>query len=273
MLTWITAYWLTLTRYRSYRPQAVTLAVLHKWIAQFPRRTRTSILKLFNGVTYFTEKETEQMLVRLNKLILSDLAEDDISPENIIYVSLDTTGSSSHVTLSLLRDRANLERKNSKLIDSKDTRSLSEVTNTLETGAIVYVDDFCGTGNQFRKNRDLVAPYIIGNFAEFFLVPCICEEAVETLEEAGVTPIWEYLHTKKERPLHAECGVLEADIKEELVKLAEQIHPHAGLGFRKLATMIVFYRNAPNTMPLLFRGSLKQSPRIGVFPRSDDLPF
>ncbi|MDA2933337.1 hypothetical protein MYX82_03230 [Acidobacteria bacterium AH-259-D05] len=159
------------------------------------------------------------------------------------------------------------------MIDSKDTRSFNEVTNTLETGAIVYVDDFCGTGNQFRKNRDPVAQYIIGNFAEFFLVPCICEEAVEKLEEAGITPIYEYLHTKKERPLHAECDVLEPDIKEELVKLAERIHPRVGLGFRELATMIVFYRNAPNTMPLLFRGSLKQSPYIGVFPRSDDLPF
>jgi hypothetical protein len=39
-----------------------------------------------------------------------------------------------------------------------------------------------------------------------------------------------------------------------------------------LATMVVLYRNAPNSIPAVLRGSDKQAPFHGLFPRFKDLP-
>jgi hypothetical protein len=50
------------------------------------------------------------------------------------------------------------------------------------------------------------------------------------------------------------------------------IHSRMGLGFSSMATMVVLYRNAPNTTPLVIRGNLDQRSFVGIFPRTTDLP-
>jgi hypothetical protein len=228
---------------------------------------------LLSKVIFITEGQTRSAIANLNKKIIGKLAADGIRPEQIIYVQIDEAGSSSPVMLNMLRDAANLGRRGFKFIDSKDITGLQELTSTINTGAIIYVDDFSGTGKQFTKNRRWVAQYIVGNFSEFFLAPCICEEAVNRISKVGVALYHQITHMKSERPLHPECAILENSIKEELRGICREINPAAGLGFEKLATMVILYRNAPNTVPLLFRGSLGQDPYIGIFPRSDDLPL
>jgi hypothetical protein len=222
---------------------------------------------------FLTEEQTRSALVALNKRILEQLMADGIKPEQIIYVQIDEAGSSSPVMLNMLRDAANLSRRGFKFIDSRDVRGLAKLTNKINTGAIIYVDDFSGTGKQFTKNREWVAQFLEGNFSEFFLAPCVCEEAVDKISKVGVDLHSEIIHFKSQRPLHAECAILDEGVKREILGLCEGIHPRAGLGFDRLATMVIFYRNAPNTVPLLFRGNLGQAPYFGVFPRTDDLPL
>lgn len=222
---------------------------------------------------YISEKATIQNLVSLNQNILSRLRSDGIELDRVIYVAIDTAGSSSHVMLNLLRDAENLERRGARLIDSKDRYSLKKLTSTIGSGAIIYVDDFAGTGNQFRRSRDWTAQFIFGTFSEFFLVPVICEEAYQHIEASGVVPISSFRHTIDQRPLHRASNTIADDWKNHIVDICKEINPKSGLGFGNLATMVVFYRNAPNTMPLVFRGNLKQVPYRGIFPRSDDLPF
>ncbi len=36
--------------------------------------------------------------------------------------------------------------------------------------------------------------------------------------------------------------------------------------------MVVLYRNAPNSVPALLRGSQNQVPFAGIFPRTTDMP-
>ena len=123
------------------------------------------------------------------------------------------------------------------------------------------------------RNHERADDYFIGTFSEFFLTVAMCEEAVERVRQANVVPFTSIVHAKAERPLHRDGSSLLPDEKAELINLCHQIHPSAGLGYKKTATMVVLYRNAPNTTPLLFRGSLRQSPFRGIFPRSDDLPY
>lgn len=273
MLSFLRAFWKILFYFRGYKPQPVTPLSVWRWLSQFPVSSRRQLLLLLNHVIYISEKATIQRLVSLNQNILARLRADDIGLDKVIYVAIDVAGSSSHVMLNLLRDAENLERRGARLVDSKDTYSLKDLIGTIGSGAIIYVDDFAGTGKQFRRNRDWTAQFILGTFSEFFLAPVICEEAYQRIEESGVVPVSSFMHTTDQRPLHRESKILTDDWKSHIIDLCKEINPNAGLGFGNLATMVVFYRNAPNTVPLVFRGSLKQSPYRGIFPRSDDLAF
>lgn len=272
-MRYLVAWWLILTRFKHYKPRPVSTSIFRRWIQQFPHHVWGHLAFLLSKVIFITEEQARLAIVALNEKIIEKLDADGIGPKQIIYIQIDAAGSSSPVMLNMLRDTANLSRRGFKLIDSKDINGLQKLTSEINTGAIIYVDDFSGTGRQFTRNREWVAQFIIGNFSEFFLAPCICEEAVSKIEKEGVALYYQIIHMKSERPLHPDCTILESSIKEEIRDICRKISPKAGLGFEKLATMVILYRNAPNTVPLIFRGSLGQEPYIGIFPRSDDLPL
>jgi hypothetical protein len=145
----------------------------------------------------------------------------------------------------------------------------------MRSGAIVYVVDFAGTGQQFSRGRNWAAHFFVGSFSEFFLAPVICEEAERTISELGAVIVASLKHSIGEKRLHPDNHSLPDRTKQRLVSLSEKIgkRQHRVLGFKQLATMVVLYRSAPNTTPLILLGSRGQSPCTGIFPRSNDLPL
>ena len=260
-------------RLRGYEPQRVTLGSLARWVSQFPREYRADLIRLAASIRFVTREQTVQLLVDLNAQVLGALSADGVRPDQLIYIETDSAGSSSGVMLNLLRDHANLERRGATFLHSRDGAGIQEKTTEIGYGALIYVDDFAGTGKQFVRSRTRVAEYMAGSFSEFFLLPCICEEALSRVEESGVAARAGFIHKRFERPLLEECDVLSPARREQLVDLSRG---HWGrravsLGFDGLATNVVFYRNAPNTTPLLFRGHMGQEPLQGIVPRFDDL--
>ena len=174
--------------------------------------------------------------------------------------------------LNLLRDRANLERRKAVFLHHTEADKIQQTTMRLREGAIVYVDDFAGTGKQFMRSRKNVAEYVVGAFSEFLLLPCICEEAKRRIEQAGVETQSGYVHNRSERPLSSHSDLLNENIREKIIDLSnEHWGRRVAMGFDGLATNVVFYRNAPNTTPLLFRGHIGQHPYSGIVPRFDEL--
>ena len=268
-ISYLRAAW----RLRGYKPKKVTLVSLCRWARQFPKECRTDLIRLAGNLRLISEKETIGHLVKLNDGVIGALEKDGIGINNVIYVSTDTAGSSSSVMLNLLRDHAKLERRGAKFLHSGEGVNIHQLTMKLQTGAIVYVDDFAGTGKQFLRSRQHVAQFVAGAFSEFFLLPCICEEAQLKIEAAGVIPTSGFVHTKSERPLLAACGFLGQMRRERLVALSNKYwSSKTALGFGRLATNVVYYSNAPNTTPLIFRGNRSQAPLVGIVPRYDDLP-
>ena len=269
MVHHLRAWW----KLKAYRPNRVTPRKLWRWARQFPREYRNDLLRLAANLRFVSEKETVNTLVELNRAVLGALREDDVSIGQVIYMTTDTAGSSSGVMLNLLRDEANLERTEARFLHSRDSRGIQEATREIGLGAIIYVDDFAGTGKQFERSRRQVAEYVVGSFSEFFLLPCICEEAVARIQAVGVESRAGFVHTSDERPLRSECEFLPEGRRRALNKLSEENwgNRKKSLGFGRLATNVVFYRNAPNTTPLVFRGNLGQHPYHGIVPRFDDL--
>jgi len=263
----------TVLRFPGYLPQPVTLKRINRWLKQFESGDRKHVRRLLNDVIYLSEAMVKTILIEQNTALMRRLASAGVPPEKLIYVQVHDAGSSSPVMLNLLRDTAGLEQRGCRFLDANDTLGFNKITNELEEGALIYVDDFVGTGTQFCQARDFAAKYIEGTFAEFLLVPSICEEGIYPLGERGIEAFAGHVHSKAERPLHENSTLLDKKTKDRLIELCEKIDPKMGLGFKKIAAMVVLYRNAPNNIPVLFRGNPKQKPFVGIFPRTTDLPL
>jgi hypothetical protein len=261
-------------RFRDYRPQPVTRKSFMTWINQYSQSgDKKHILAALDRITYLTEEETRKTLVHLNNALLKNLHEAGVPPEKIIYVQFHDAGSSSPVMLNLLRDATQLDRRGCHLVDANNQLELYKATNQIGEGVIVYVDDFVGTGNQFFEVREGISPQIIGTFTEYLLVVAICEEGIHALSKMGIETVKRFVDLKANRPLHPFCSRLTPAVRARLEELCLDIDPNLGLGYHQLASMTVLYRNAPDTFPLLFRGSANQYPKLGLLPRAQDLPI
>ena len=262
-----------IARFRRYEPQPLTLPRLWRWLRQFHVSDWTVSLRLLDAVKFIDKATAIRELCALNERLLASLAEDGVPTDRVIYVQFDSAGSSSAAMLNLLRDHANLERRGARFLDSRDVGRLTEMTLALQDGAIVYVDDFVGTGKQFRRNRRRVAEFAAGAFSEFLLTVCACEEAWGRIDPEGVNIYTVLRHLKAERPIRTESSLISSRERGQLLRICGRFHPTEGKGFDGLATSVVLYRNAPNTTPLMLRGNLGQHPLCGVLPRWDDRPL
>ena len=260
-------------RFRDYKPKPLSFLSVDRWIRQFNKKDWELAGQLLDNIIYLSESKTRKILIDQNTVLMRHLTEAGLSPEQFIYVQVHDAGSSSPVMLNILRDAAGLERMGCKFVDAHDSLRLNATMNKVGEGALIYIDDFVGTGNQFCKERDFAAKSFVGTFSEFLLVPSICEEAIYKIAERGVEAFSGHVHSRAERPLHANSTIFGTDGKERLQALCKGMNPKWGLGYKDLATMVVLYRNAPNTVPLVLRGSLNQTPIFGIFPRTTDLPI
>ncbi len=260
-------------RFRDYKPSPVTFGRIKKWIEQFPARDRKAAAILMEKVIYLSEKTTRSILVQQNQALMDRLASAGLTPDRLVYVQVHEAGSSSPVMLNLLRDAAGLDRLGCHFIYAHDSFKLNKITNQVGEGALIYIDDFVGTGNQFCKERQFAVQSVVGTFSEFLLVPCICEEGIYNIAKEGVEAFAGHLHSKAERPLHDNSHLMTRAEKQRMREICNGISSRMGLGYKQLATMVILYRNAPNTAPAVFRGSPNQAPFAGLFPRWKDLPI
>jgi len=259
-------------RFRDYKPQPLSALSASRWINQFDKKDRVLAQQLLDNVIYLSEETTRDILLKQNADLMERLRDAGLPAKNLIYVSVHEAGSSSPVMLNLLRDAAFLEKLGCRLIDGRDTLNLVKAMNDLGEGALIYVDDFVGSGTQFCTERDFIANNFVGTFSEFMLAPSICEEAFEKMDERGIQAFAGHKHVKSERPLHPECEVFEEKDRLRIAEICRKIDKF-GLGYKGLATMVVLYRNAPNTIPVMLRGNVNQKPYFGIFPRWIDLPL
>ena len=252
---------------RDYEPNAgrLTFCRVRNWVNQFPKTSRDDVARLAANLEYFSKNRIVRSLEGLNAQIVERLSADGVQPSNIVYLALDDPPSSSFAMCKLLRDQGGLS--GAKFLAATSGLEINKVTSRLGTGAIVYVDDFSATGKQFRTALNDVRENIGGTFSEFFLLPCICEEALVIVEGQGVVAMYEKYHTKSERPLLPDATFLNEAARVRLVEHSERTWGLGSLGFDMLATNVVFSHAAPDTTPIMFRGNKGQYPWFGIVPR------
>ncbi len=204
-------------RFHDYKPKPLTFLSVHRWLKQFEKQDQKHAAIFLENVIYLSERDTRRILVEQNEALMIRLANAGIPAKKLIYVQVHDPGSSSPVMLNMLRDASNLERRGCRFIDSRDSFGLNAITSELKEGALIYVDDFVGTGNQFCQARDFAMKNVlVPTFSEFLLVPSICEEAIYKIAPKGIEAFAGHVHCKAERPLHDNSMILEARAKERL---------------------------------------------------------
>ena len=259
-------------RFHDYHPQPVSVGSASRWMKQLEKKDLKLACKLLDNVIYLSEAETKKILLHQNSVLMANLHKAGLPSKKLIYVQTDDAGSSSPMMLGMLRNAAGLEQLGCTLLDGRDALGVNHATKRLEEGAIIYIDDFVGSGTQFNRARTFLMQSVVGSFSEFLLVPSICEEGLTKLADLGVTVYTGHIHAKAERPLHESSHVMAGEARDRLIEICKTIRAKGGLGFENMATMVVLYRNAPNSIPAILRGSDKQEPFYGIFPRFKDLP-
>src|SRR5216683_4919630 len=151
-------------RYKDYKPQPLTWFSSRRWVMQFEKKDRRLAERLLSKVIYLSESRTRDILVEQNAALMKRLFDAGLTARQLIYIQVHDAGSSSPVMLNLLRDAAGLEKMGCRFLDAHDSMRLIKAMNEVGEGALIYVDDFLGTGNQFSKERDFVASTIVGTF-------------------------------------------------------------------------------------------------------------
>lgn len=271
LLDWLAAYKLA-KRLNAYRPQTAKFKRTLAWLRQYSPSERSAIRKTLPYLIFVDEQSFVSNLCEENEKLLARLKAKGITPAQIIYASVHDAGSSSQVCLNLLRDHGRLARSGCHFVDSKDVKQISALTGKIGNGVIVYVDDFAGTGKQFSKAQQHLAEFVQGNFSHHVIFHTVCPEAYDKIEKTGVSICPFRLHRQEDRPLHPASDILLPAEKDLIRKTCRRMSGVYGLGFNEMATMVVFYRNSPNTIPMIFRGQIGQTPWFGVVPRFDDMP-
>jgi hypothetical protein len=264
---------LFLHKFRGYEPQPVTPTTLYRWLRQFESADRRVALSLLDHVIYYSKNRMIKALVNQNTALLDRLSVEGIPIQNVIYVHIHEPGSSSSVTINLLRNKANLERLGWNIADAANPQNIVDLIVKLKQVAIVYVDDFVGSGVQFCGSRDFLSGFFPMSVPEFVLAPCVCEEALGRLGKRDVEVCTDRIHYKAERPLHPNSFILDSSSKSRFRQIATDIDLHGGMGFGGLAAMVAMYMNAPDNMPLVLRGNEGQDKFRGILPRTTDLPI
>jgi hypothetical protein len=260
-------------RFRGYRPKPLSLFSARRWVRQFDRKDRKLAKRLLDNVVFMSELKSRDILVEQNAALMKRLRDAGLPPEKLIYISVHDAGSSSPVLLNLLRDAARLQNFDCKFLDCRDLMGLDKVMNDLGEGALIYIDDFVGSGIQFCEARDFTAGFVdMATFSEFIIAPCICEEAYNGLEARGIEAFTGHKHLQSQRPLHDSSSLFTDEEKKSMLLVCDRIS-YPGLGFMNMGVMVVPWLNAPDNVPMVLRGSQGQTPFLGIFPRTTDLPF
>ncbi len=149
-----------LFRLKGYEPQPITPSTLYRWLNQFEAADRSAVLTLLENVTFFNKERVVRSLLDQNAALHEKLSIEGINPDHIIYVHIDEPGSSNSIMINLLRNRANLQRLDCRFVDASNPAKVLEWIVKLKQVAVVYVDDFLGSGDQFCTARDAMVSSI-----------------------------------------------------------------------------------------------------------------
>lgn len=234
-----------------------------RWICQFNTNDQEIAVKIFLAINYF---DITNVYERCRNIVRQATLSAD--PTKIRYCQLGMAGESGGRLLADMRVGANIPQEY--CIDRNDLARIDD--STVE--AIVFVDDFLGSGNQaINEWEEKIEPQLQHFCGKIYYAPIVhFSPAIDAVRKKTNFEIIEsYSIDNADRMFHEECDLLGLVANEKLAakarfkKLGEPLFKDHPLGWRDGQFALVFYYGPPNnSLPILWSSENGWSP---LFPR------
>nr|WP_242369259.1 hypothetical protein [Adlercreutzia muris] len=212
------------------------------FVSELPDNVRIEVMKHFERFQYFSHKRTnallEKIFLELNNLGCCDY-------DSTVYSHVPKSDGTANSSIDLL-----IEFKQANAIPNEcvaiDQSTLLDAA-MMHAQTIVFVDDFCGTGNSFIKLFRDVNLGGIRNTKIVYAVVCCMEEGEKRVEKWGLD---KGLHVEVISPVHLRACYEKGECREKslLVTWSREIGVKKDfeLGYKKTQALVAFHSNTPN---------------------------
>ncbi len=261
------------TAFGSYQPQAVNDTRLRLWLRQFQPSDYEVGLRIVETVDFYASDRVHSLLKELHKDIRTQLATEGFRKlEDIVFVPVGETGESGQEILTRYRNVNRIDKTNARLAQVVELQQLLyDLVSANRTAALVFLDDFVGTGKKVTDFwNDVLSQHISPNQSMYLGVAVACRQGVEKIH--AETPLRVIpVHIVQSRYFLETTNRFTAIEKALIAEYCEQVgNPSLGVG--KLGLMLAFVHGCPNNVLSILRGSKRQRQWKGILPRYEDLP-
>lgn len=259
----------------TYKGQTITEDKVRAWLVQFggPREQR-AMFNLLKGIRFYKDKYIREKMSEVDSIVrrgLKHRIEEGRAKRSDILVSyLDGVSKSGARFARIFADEASIYVDN--IIEKG--KLLHRISNDHSIKALVFIDDFVGTGNSlaaYLEQMDLeLSKLLIEKGIKVVCVAVVaCQEGVKAIQERiphlNVPIDFHYLEllNEQDKAFSESSRVFpepqERDLARRLAlqhgKLLEKDHP---LGYGDLEALVVFEQNCPNNnLPILYKDSIQ----------------
>lgn len=237
------------------------------WLQQFEEDEQQYISKLLNNFVYYNSDRVRKVVKNLHNSIINSC---NSKINDIWFVPVGYVTKSGSVIAYYYRSVNELQEE--KFISSKDISRIINKTNI----AIVFIDDYIGTGHQSKQVWEFVIKPVIGQFSEseFFYCTLVgTNEGVEFVRSnTGFNVVVDKVIHKEELPF-VESSRIFTDVDERkkaekiVRKYGELLYPGNELGYKDSQGLVGFFYSTPNnTLPIFWSTNEKWHP---LLPRNE----
>jgi hypothetical protein len=262
-----------LRRFGSYQPQGVDRERIRIWLRQFQSEDFDLILRVLENVEFYDLARLHELLRALHKAIRTQAHSDGFrNLENLVFVPIGETAESGQEIIRRYRNvnrTINAKAKLAQVIELP--KLLYEADKTGEKLALVFLDDFIGTGKKVSDYwKQVLSHHIYPNRTMYVGTAVACNIGLRRVEDE--TPLHVIpVHIVRDRHLINETNQFTPAEKYRIRSYCDEVgNPPLGIG--SLGVMVAFAHGCPNNTLSILRGSKLQRHRRGILPRFEDIP-
>jgi hypothetical protein len=255
-----------------YQPQSVDRARLLSWLRKFDPDDYDLAFRSLESVDFYPLPRLQPVLRSLYVDIRTTLHEDGFRPAQIVFVPAGDMAASGSEILNRFRNVNRLERTT---VTFAALQQIPEILYRAQTEerqmAVVFLDDFVGTGSQIVDFWNKAVSSLIHPAQPMYCgVAVACPDGIQRIEKE--TPIRAIpSHLLQPRHFLLTSNQFTVAEKDRLRHYCKQIR-NLALGFGKLEVLFAFAHSIPNNSLAIFRGNKGQRGWPGILPRYEDLP-
>jgi len=227
--------------------------LIEDWLNQFDDSDRPLILRLLEGFRYYSSRKVNHMVKDLYASVCSCL---NTSCRAVWFVPVGYVAKSGSIIAYYFRMQNNLPQD--RFLAPDDIGSLDLASDT----AVVFLDDFVGSGNQARQVwQNVVLPVTGLKLAASFIYAVLVANklGLENIQSStGLLPLAVEVIQDEARPFSDKSTVFTDQTEREMgkevaKKYGEILYPNHPLGYNDSQGLLGFFYSTPNnTLPIFW---------------------